>query len=353
MCRIEKISFAKVVRPMKTTFVTSLGSKNCATSVIVQVKLENGQIGIGEVPTSFVVKNETAPAIKDVLGWARQQLIGSPIENYGRLVKKFRQTWPQFRMTVSGLETALFRAWLANQNTSEFSYWGRRQNILETDITIPFISHPGILNRWLKMIIKKGFEKYKVKVSGNVAQDFKFVQGINRTLTNSLEDFTIRLDGNQGFTEKSSLKILDKLQKAKINIELFEQPVRRDDLGGLRNVSKRSPVPIIADEAVFSASDCKKVVDGNLAHGVNIKIAKSGIAESKEILKIAKAANLKVMIGCMTETMVGLSAAIYFAAGCGRFDYIDLDSIHFLSHQNRYGDLTIQGSNYIIGVKRR
>jgi L-alanine-DL-glutamate epimerase-like enolase superfamily enzyme len=353
MCRIKKISFATIVRPMKTTFATALGSKNCATSVIVRVVLEDGRLGIGEVPTSFVVKNETVPAIKEVLAQAREQLIGSSIDDYSQVVKTFRIKWPDFHMTVSGLEVALFRAYLAKQKTSEFSYWGGRSNILETDITIPFILQADVCKQWLEKVIKKGFKKYKVKTSGDVAKDIKFVQGINRTLADSVEDFSIRLDGNQGYTQQSCLKMLDELQRAKIKIELFEQPVRRDDFSGLKSLCKRSAVPIIVDETVFSPEDCKKVVDENLAHGVNIKIAKSGIAESAEILRIAKAAGLKVMIGCMTETMVGLSAAIYFAMGSGKFDYIDLDSIHFLNHFGRYGNLKILGNSYKIEAKQR
>ncbi len=348
MYRIEKISFTAIIRPMKTTFATALGSKNCATSVIVRVALEDGKLGIGEVPTSFVVKNETVPAIKEVLALAREQLIGFPIDNYSRIVKNFRKRWPDFHMTVSGLETALFRACLAKQKTSEYSYWGGRSNILETDITIPFVLQADVCKQWLEKVIKKGFKKYKVKTSGDVAKDIKFVQGINRTLTDGVEDYAIRLDGNQGYTDKSCLKMLDELEKTKIKIELFEQPVRRDDFKGLKSLCKRSAVPIIADETVFSPEDCKKVADENLAHGVNIKIAKSGIAGSTEILRIAKDAGLKVMIGCMTETMVGLSAAVYFAMGSGLFDYIDLDSIHFLNHFGRYGDLTITGNSYKI-----
>jgi L-alanine-DL-glutamate epimerase-like enolase superfamily enzyme len=353
MCRIEKISFAKIVRQMKTTFATALGSKNCATSVIVRVLLEGGQLGTGEVPTSFVVKNETVPAIKSAIAQAKERLIGISIDRYGEIVKSFRAKWPDFRMTVSGLETALFRAYLAKQKTSEYRYWGGHSNILETDITIPFILQKTDLQQWLEMIIKKGFKKYKVKVGGNVAEDIKFVQSINRVLADGVENFSIRLDGNQGYTEQSCLKMLDELEKAKIKIELFEQPVRRDDYDGLRSLCKRSATQIIVDETVFCLEDCKKVINEKLAHGVNIKIAKSGIAESREILRIAKDAGLKVMLGCMTETMVGLSAAIYFAMGSGQFDYIDLDSIHFLNHFSRYGDLTIQAGSYKIEAGRR
>lgn len=359
MCKIRKISFARIIRPMKMTFATALGSKTSAKSVIVKAVLENGQFGIGEVPTSFAFKNETIDAIKNVLGRAREKLTGMPIDDYSEFIRKFRKIWAQFPMTVSGLEVALFRAWLTNQNKNEFSYWcrkaslsgGGKKKIIETDITIPYIPQDD-LERWLKIITKKGFKIYKIKTSGNVAKDFKFVKGINEVLTENIGDFAVRLDGNQGYTQQSCLKMLDELQKAKIKIELFEQPLKKDDFKGLKNLSKRSATPIIADETVFSPQDCERVAGEKLAHGINIKIAKSGIAGAEEILQIAEEAGLKVMIGCMTETMVGLSAAIYLAAGTAAFDYIDLDSIHFFSHWRRYGNITILDNRYEIEAKR-
>lgn len=130
-------------------------------------------------------------------------------------------------------------------------------------------------------------------------------------------------------------------------MELFEQPLKRSDYKGLKVLFKNSPVPIIADETVFSADDCKRVIEEKLAHGVNIKIAKSGISESRKILHLAKQAGLKLMIGCMTETMIGLSAGICLAAQTAAFDYIDLDSIHFLYHRKRYGSIQIDGCRYV------
>ncbi len=75
-----------------------------------------------------------------------------------------------------------------------------------------------------------------------------------------------------------------------------------------------------------------------------------GIMESAAILAIAKKHGLKLMIGCMTETMIGMSAAIYLAAGSDTFDYIDLDGIFLLYHKNRFQDISIQGTCcFIIG----
>jgi L-alanine-DL-glutamate epimerase-like enolase superfamily enzyme len=348
MSKIERIQFAKVMRPMKTTFATSLGAKTCATSVIVRVTLDDGNFGIGEVPTSFVFSQETVEAIKKIIVEERPHLIGLPIEEYASFIQKLRKRWPQFHMTVSGLEVALFRAWLASRGKNEFRYWGAKSKTLETDITIPFVPKADMLDNWLAKAIKTDFRIYKIKVSGDIEADIKFVEMIYHRLNNSGKKFVIRLDGNQGYTAASCLTILDKLEKKKIAVELFEQPLKHDDYAGFKQLYKRASVPIIADETVLCPDDCKRVIDDRLAHGVNIKIAKSGIADSQEILKLAKQAKLKLMIGCMTETMVGLSAAIYFAAGTNAFDYIDLDSVHFLHHKNSYDGLTINGRYYNI-----
>ncbi len=92
----------------------------------------------------------------------------------------------------------------------------------------------------------------------------------------------------------------------------------------------------------------QRVIDENLGDGINIKIAKTGIKETLKILGMAKKSKLKLMIGCMTETMVGLSAGIYLTLGYGGFEFIDLDSIYFLHHKRQYGNITINGPEFII-----
>jgi L-alanine-DL-glutamate epimerase-like enolase superfamily enzyme len=364
MAAIINIIWKTVVRPMRTTFATSLGSKTCATSVIVSVRCEDGSIGIGEVPTSFVLPHETVKAIGTVLAEAKSVLLGKAVEDYAKLTAQLRKQYPDFHMTISGLEVAMYRTWLASQGKTEIVFGGA----VETDITIPFVPQPAILEPWIQKAIRNRFHTYKVKVSGDISKDLKFCKAVHDILGSTAKrlvaskrsedgqldrgrkQFVIRLDGNQGFTAKSAIELLEKLDNLSIGVELFEQPLKRDDYKGMKVLSKKSPVPIIADEMVFCADDCKRVIDGRLAHGVNIKIAKSGISESLKILKLAKQAKLKLMIGCMTETMVGLSAGIYLAATTAAFDYIDLDSIHFLNHRKRYGNITICNNRYDIAT---
>lgn len=352
MPTLAHIAWKTVVRPMRTTFATSLGSKTCATSVIVTVRCSDGSVGIGEVPTSFVVPHETVSAIGSVLSEAKPSLCGKEISRWSNLIDALRIHYPTFHMTVSGLETAIFRAWLNGQGKSESAFWGGKCKTIETDITIPFVPEVQTLEPWIQKAIRTGFITYKIKVGGNVNTDFNFILAIHRYLVESGNAFVMRLDGNQGFTADSAMRLLDRLNRRGIAVELFEQPLKRNDYKGLKVLTQTAPVPIIADETVFCLDDCKRVIEDCLAHGINIKIAKSGIAESRRILKLAKQAKLKLMIGCMTETMVGLSAAIHLAAGTGVFDYIDLDSIHFLHHRKRCEDIVIDGRFYHLGKQQ-
>jgi L-alanine-DL-glutamate epimerase-like enolase superfamily enzyme len=348
MSNIESIHFKEVIRFLRTTFSTSLGQKVLMKSVIVKVRLKDSSTGHGECPTSFILKEETMPAIKAIICKVVQELMGCPIDRYSEAIEKFRKLYPRNPMTISGLETALFRASLYHKGLSEYDYFGRKLSILETDITIPYLTDFEALKKWMNYALKKKFTMYKLKVSGNIKDDKRFIFEVCGFLKDHIDSFTIRLDGNQGFTEKTCLGFLDFLTKSNYLIELFEQPLPKNDYKGLKEIKQRSPVPIILDETIFNDADLKRAIEDDLCHGINIKIAKSGISESLKIYNQAKKYGLKLMMGCMTETMVGLSAGINFAAGTGGFDYIDLDAIHFLRHHDSCGEIIISGPAYIM-----
>ncbi|MCX7965160.1 MAG: hypothetical protein N2596_00845, partial [Syntrophorhabdaceae bacterium] len=259
-----------------------------------------------------------------------------------------RKKFSEFPMTVSGLEVALFRAYLTSQNQNEHSFWGANLTHIETDITIPFLTVLEPLKRWLDDCIKKGFRIFKIKVIGDIELDTHLLLNVYGILQDSLEEFKIRLDGNQGFTEKSFFKLQDIIEKKGIHIECFEQPLLKNNYTGMKNVKKYSHFPVILDETVFNADDMYRAISEDICHGVNIKVAKSGIYESKKIIDLAKKHHLKLMIGCMTETMVGLSAGIYMACGTGVFDFIDLDSIYYLKYKKHYGNIHLLTPFYFI-----
>jgi L-Ala-D/L-Glu epimerase len=348
MSNVESIHFKEITKPLRMSFSTSLGQKDVMKSVIVKIRLKNGSTGFGECPTSFVLREETITAIKNIIREVKLELKHLPIDRYGEAIDKFRKCYPRNPMTVSGLEMALFRASLSNKGVSEYDFFGGKLSTLETDITIPYLTNFEALKKWMNHAFKKKFTIYKLKVSGDIKNDKRLISKVYGFLKDHINTFTIRLDGNQGFTEKTCLDFLDFLTGSNYLIELFEQPLPKNDYKGLKEIKKRSPVPIILDETIFNEADLQRTIEANLCHGINIKIAKSGISESLRLYNRAKKNGLKLMMGCMTETMVGLSAGINFAAGIGSFDYIDLDAIHFLHHNNSYEGITITGNQYSI-----
>ncbi len=333
---------------MRTTFATSLGSKRAATSVLVKATLSDGASGWGEVPTSFVMPHETVEAIQGILTESREAFAGVAIEDYPVDLGAFRRGREEFCMTLAGLEVALFRASLACRSEGELDCWGAKARTIETDITIPHAASVEAVAPWLDRAVRTGFTTYKIKVAGDVEHDLAFVAGIVERLRRRLPAFVVRLDGNQGYSAMTYVDMIRALEKSRIGIELFEQPLRKDDWAGLGKIRGVGAAPLILDETVFTARDCQRVIDDRLADGVNIKVAKSGIAESAAILRLARAAGLKLMIGCMTETMVGLSAGIRLAAGTGAFDYVDLDSVHFLYHRGSPEGIATAGPRYVL-----
>ena len=347
--RIKEVRFREVRKALRTTFATSLGRKRHLHSVIVKVTLDNGGEGVGEVPTSAAFNDETIAVIGRVLDEGRRRLKGVEIGDYAERLDSLRGTFPAAAMTTSGLEVALFRACLASREVPEHLYWGGRSGRIETDITVPILTDKRMLVPWIERAARKGFTAYKVKVSGNLAQDREIVAFIYRLLGEKIARFRLRLDGNQGYTAETFLAFVDFLQEMRFAVELFEQPLPRNAFEGLAYIKERCPIPLILDETILTVEDAQRAVDHNLCHGINIKIAKSGIGESMKLLELARRHGMKLMAGCMIETMVGLSAAVFFAAGTGAFDFIDLDAVHFLYGENTYPGIGRVGPSFFIG----
>jgi L-alanine-DL-glutamate epimerase-like enolase superfamily enzyme len=345
---IKDIKLKQVVRPLRTTFATALGKKRVMRSVIVTVTTDGGAEGAGEVPTSAAFKSETVSAICRVLKDAARKIRGAEIDVWASLAAGLRTDFPRARMTLSGLETALFRAAIAERGIGEHLYWGGRAHRIETDITLPALTDGALLARWTARAARMGFTAYKLKVSGKAERDLETVALVYELLKRTCGPFRLRLDGNQAYTREGFLAFVDSLEKSRCEIELFEQPIHKDDYEGLAYIKERSPVPIILDESVTGVQDAQRAVDHNLGDGINIKIAKSGIGESMQILELARRRRMKLMVGCMIETMVGLSAAIFMTAGSAAFDFVDLDAVHFLYGGNNYPGITREGRAFVV-----
>lgn len=139
-----------------------------------------------------------------------------------------------------------------------------------------------------------------------------------------MTDKPLRVDANAGWTAKQAVARLPLLEE--LGVELLEQPVSPDDLEGLAAVHRASRIPIIADESCRTAADIPRLAGA--VDGINIKLAKCGsLREALRMVAVARAHRLSVMVGCMIETSLGITAAAHLTP---LVDIVDLDGAALL-----------------------
>ena len=142
-----------------------------------------------------------------------------------------------------------------------------------------------------------------------------------RAVREARPDATLYVDANSGWTFDDAVKHLKWLEK--YNLELIEQPLGVDQHAAMGELQKRTSLPIVADESVQSLEDIEKLGKAGV-RGINLKLMKvGGISPALKILKRARDFGMKVMLGCMMETSVGLTAMTHLA---GLGDWLDLDA---------------------------
>jgi L-alanine-DL-glutamate epimerase-like enolase superfamily enzyme len=165
-----------------------------------------------------------------------------------------------------------------------------------------------------------GFHRLKLKLGGGDGLDVERVRAVR-----AVTDRPLQVDVNEWWTLDQALEACAEL--ASLGVDYVEQPLRQGDAGG-RELRQRSPVPIYVDEDCHTLGDV--AVCAEIAHGITIKLAKSGgIREAIRMTHAARALGLGVMLGCMIESGLGIAAGCAVAPLC---DHVDLDGNLLLAH---------------------
>jgi len=194
----------------------------------------------------------------------------------------------------------------------------------------------------------KEAEEYKVlKVKLGRDTDREMIETIR-----SVTDKPITVDVNQGWKDKNqALDMIFWLKER--NIEFVEQPMPKTQIDDNAWLTQNSPLPVIGDEAVQRLEDVKNA--HGVYSGINIKLMKcTGMREAHKMLTLARALDMKVMMGCMTETSCAISAASHLTP---MVDWADLDGALLISNDIFDGTKIIDGKIVIssrpgIGVNK-
>jgi L-Ala-D/L-Glu epimerase len=164
------------------------------------------------------------------------------------------------------------------------------------------------------------FLRLKLKLGGDDGLDVERVRAVR-----SVTGLPLQVDVNEAWDLDEALDALPQLKS--LGVEYCEQPLRAGDGGGAQ-LKATSPVPIYVDEDCHTLADVAACAER--AHGINVKLAKSGgIREAVRMVHAARALGLGCMLGCMVESGLGIAAGAHIAS---LFDHVDLDGNVLIAH---------------------
>ncbi|HEY3268872.1 MAG TPA: dipeptide epimerase [Armatimonadota bacterium] len=344
---IESISNELRYMPLKAPFVTARGRTETARSVVVEMRASDGFVGYGAVTPAPYVTGETVDDVAASLTEMAEACAGADVWDHSGLFARLARDFPNAHAARAGLEIAVMDIFGQSIRQPLWRHWGARRTEVVTDLTVP-INTLDEARAIAAGAAQAGMAHLKIKVDGTDPEaSLRRIQVVHE----AAPDAGILVDANQSFTAESALAFLAECSRNDLPMSLFEQPVDAKDIEGLVRVAKGSDYPVGADEAVVTPKNCWEVLSAGGVQVVNVKLMKSGIAGSLEIIRMCQEAGVTLMLGCMVESHIGIGAAVHLACGTGAFSYFDLDAPLLLAGDIADGSFELRGDKLIPGER--
>jgi len=321
-----QLKFYPYTLRLKKRFTISTHSRLTTPAVIVEIE-HDGVTGYGEASLPPYL-DEDQQSVISFLNKVNLNQFNNPID-LDSVIQKINETELGNNVAKAAINIALHD--LVGKMLDVPLY--RYLNILKKDDNFSSytlsISDPKSLKERIKESSKYKFLKVKL----GSKDDKKIIKTI-RSVTSKL----LFVDVNQGWSDKYfALDMIGWLKDQ--NVILIEQPLPKENLKDTSWLTERSPLPVIADETIKGFNDLHKIK--NVYSGVNIKLMKAGgINQAYKMIQKSRELNLKVMIGCMTETSCAITAASHLSPLA---DWVDLDGAELISNDLFSGMKIIDG----------
>jgi len=323
--KIKAIDWYRYKLDRKEPFVIATGTSKEITNVIVRIRSEE-LVGWGAASPNTVT-GETTETIERFLIDGRRSLVGvDPLDLPG-IHRSMNSPSGVNATAMAGVDIAIHDLIGKIYNSPVFSLLGQQKASMETSMTIGISDLKSTIAR-SKKSVESGFRILKLKVGLDLEKDIRRIREVRRAVG---DEVRFRIDCNQGYSVKMAERLVNELEP--LSIEFIEQPVPADDWEGLRDLTRMSSIPIMADEAVKTPTDAERLAEGRYADMLNVKLMKcGGIYPAMKIADICDEAGIKIMIGCMAECQASIAAGLHFALSREVVEYADLDSHLSLSN---------------------
>jgi L-Ala-D/L-Glu epimerase len=322
--KITDIRFGMLRVPLKTSFKTALRTVDQVEDIIVQIHTDTGHVGWGGAPATAVITGDTLGSIVEAIRrYIAPRLVGEDVANLNRITRIVQNAMEKNSSAKAAVEIAVHDLFGQLYGAPLYKMLGGGDPVITTDITISVDTIDKMVADSIAAV-DRGYDSLKIKVGKDIGVDIERIRAIYAAVENRA---LLRLDANQGWTAKQAVYAIQALEDAGVRLELVEQPVKAQDLDGLRYVTERVQTPVMADESVFGPAEVIELIRMRAADIINIKLMKTGgISNAVRIADIAAMHQVECMIGCMLESGVSVAAAVHLAvAKSDVITKVDLD----------------------------
>ncbi|MCM5662790.1 dipeptide epimerase [Galbibacter mesophilus] len=323
-----QVSLKKYVLELEHTFSISRESHDFQDSLVVGLHL-NGKTGYGEATANPYYKITVASMMEEIRGIEKEinDFNFDKPEGFHTFLKDKGLS----NFAICALDLAAHDLYGKLQGKPLYEIWGTsNESYPITNYTIGIDS----VEKMVEKMLQKPWPLYKIKLG--TQNDLEIVK--------QLREHTVaifRIDANNAWTPEQTLELAPKLKE--LGVEFLEQPLPADNLEGYKQIIDKCVLPIIADESCITEEDVDKC-HGHFT-GINIKLTKcGGLTPALRMIKRGKELGMKVMVGCMTESSVGISA---IAQLLPQLDYVDMDGAMLLKHDIAKGVEILEGGKVI------
>lgn len=326
--------------PLTHPFVISLGTQYSYEGVILE--LHAGDItGYGEGSTIAQITGETPYAIFDTVCYIIESLKNRAYGGFEDLISDIGRSIYANSTAKNAIDIAAHDLIAKSWNLHLTSMLGGTLKELPTSFTISL----GSVEESISALDSyKGMKAriIKVKVGNDPDLDIRRIKAISERLG----EIPFFADANQGYNLQNAIRVGKVLNDA--GALFFEQPMEKHSHDQLRFLRTQTGIPIMLDESISTPHDVVESIVRESADLINVKLVKSGgIRNSMKALAVAQAYGMDAMVGCMTESKLGIAASLAVSSSMSNVKYTDLDGFHSIAAQPFEG-----GVEYENGLNR-
>lgn len=318
--KVTAVEIQSTKIPVVRAHQMAIGTTHFQENVVVKIFTDEGIVGYGEAPhmVGHSQLGETPHTVRAMLTHKLvPAILGFDVFNQEALVTALNRAVPGNQRAKGALVMATYDAAGKALNTPVYNLLGGKvRDSIPLSWSLPIVDVKTAVEEGVQMV-ERGWRILKIKVGRKThEEDVEMVRALRSELG---DEISIRADANQAYDLKTALHAVEGM--APYKLDFLEQPVHMSDMQSMIEITRQSPIPIMADEAAKSLDNLAQIAKNRAADCVSIYvIGLGGLNVSKKMASLAEAFRMRGYVGGALESVIGSSAGLHLAASSPSID---------------------------------